>query len=118
MTPDAKLLKKMNRLLKVMGGVYELEDIIDNVKSGKMQGHTEGNSWAVTQVIDFPRARVLQVVAVVGDMDAVDVLDGKVQEYARLVGATRIRTFGRNGWKHKAAERGWKQTQAIFVKEI
>ena len=52
-----------------MGGLYTLNDILTAIAEGRMQSFVEGNSWVITQVMSFPRAKVLEVFAAVGDLD-------------------------------------------------
>ena len=64
--------RKLERVLDRIGGLYTLNDILTAIAEGKMQTFVEDNSWAITQVQDFPRARQLQLVAAVGDLKDVD----------------------------------------------
>ena len=60
--------RKLARVLDRIGGLYTLNDILTLIAEGKMQSHVVNNSWAITQVQDFPRARQLLLVAMVGDL--------------------------------------------------
>jgi hypothetical protein len=114
--------RKLARLLDRMGGVYLLDDILTAISEGRMQSFVEGNSWAITQVQDFPRARQLQLLAYVGDLADVDALHAKILAYANEVNAGLLSTYGRFGWLREGSfERlGWrlKTKNHLYVKEL
>ncbi|HWY25847.1 MAG TPA: hypothetical protein VNX47_13065 [Nevskia sp.] len=100
--------RKMARALDRMGGLYTLQDLLVAIAENRMQGFAVNNSWAITQVQDFPRARKLQIVAMVGDLADVDELQAKVLTYARDVNAGLVSAYGRLGWIPHARELGWR----------
>ena len=114
--------RKLARLLDRMGGVYLLDDILTAIAEGRMQSFVEGNSWAITQLQDFPRARQLQLLAYVGDLTDVDALHAKILAYADEVNAGLLSTYGRRGWLREGSfERlGWrlKARNNLYVKEL
>jgi hypothetical protein len=99
---------KLARVLDRMGGLYTLNDILTAIADGKMQSFAVNNSWAVTQVNDYPRARTLQFVAMVGDLADRDALQAKVLAYANEVNAGLVSAYGRLGWIPQARELGWR----------
>ena len=114
--------RKLARLLDRMGGVYLLDDILTAIAEGRMQSFVEGNSWAITKIADFPRARQLELVAYVGDLTDVDALHAKILAYANEVNASLIATYGRLGWLREGSYRrfGWrlKTQNHVYVKEL
>jgi hypothetical protein len=102
--------QKLARVLDRMGGLYNLNDILTAIGEGKMQSFVVNNSWAITQVQDFPQARQLQLVAMVGDLADVDGLHAKLLDYADEVNAGLLSTCGRMGWLREGSFRrlGWR----------
>jgi hypothetical protein len=100
--------RKLERVLDRMGGLYTLNDILTAIGEGKMQSFVENNSWALTQVNQYPRARTLQIVAMVGDLVDVDPLHAKILAYANENNAGLISAYGRLGWMSEAARLGWR----------
>jgi hypothetical protein len=100
--------EKLKRVLDVMGGLYLLEDILTAIREGKMQGFVVNNSWAITEALEFPRARKLNILAVVGDMADIDKLQTEIIDYADRNNFSLISAVGRRGWMPAAKERGWK----------
>lgn len=116
MTPDR--MEQLQDALDRMGNTHSLEDIIALIQNGEMQSFVEGDTWAVTQLIDFPRRRVLEVFLVVGDMDAALKLYDQVMAFAQASGSDIVRCYARDGWGKWAKPRGWTNGQRVFVKEI
>jgi hypothetical protein len=119
---DAIYHRKLARVLDRMGAVYLVSDILSAIAEGKMQSHVVNNSWGITQVQDFPRARQLQLLAMVGDLADLDPLHAKILAYANEVNAGLISTHGRLGWLREGSFRrfGWrlKTKSHLYVKEL
>jgi hypothetical protein len=107
--------RKLARVLDRMGGLYTLHDILDAIAAGRMQSFMEGDSWAITRVMDHPRGRSLEVFAVVGSIDDLRVLHDRLMTYAFEIGATVIKAYGRKGFLNDAQQRGWKVKARSFV---
>src|SRR5262249_47130394 len=103
---DAAMLRKMQRALKQGGDLYELNDIINMMQSGHMQGHVVDDTWAVTKVCDWPKRRTVDIVIVVGDMEDTTAMENRIQNWAIGLGATRLTAIGRDGW-WKVRTPGW-----------
>lgn len=118
--PDiaADWTRKVEKLLRIGGGTHELQDILDAIKSGSMQSFVSGDSWAVTQVAEFPRKRVLEVLFLVGRLEDVPALRDQVEAFGRAVGADFVRAYGRPGWEATAKSLGWQPSQRIFAKDL
>ena len=102
--------QKLARVLDRMGSTYLVDDILTAISEGKMQSHVVNNSWGITQVQDFPRARQLQLLAMVGDLADLDPLHAKILDYASAVNAGLLSTYGRLGWLREGsfARLGWR----------
>ena len=111
---------KLGRVLDAMGGLYTLDDILTRIGDGRMQSHVEGNSWAVTEINLFPRARKLNIIAAVGDMTEMEILHDRILAYADQVNAGLVSAYGRKGWIPQARARGWrvKAKSILFHKDM
>ena len=112
--------KRLERVLDRMGGLYALNDILERIAAGKMQSFVEGNSWAICELNDFPRRRVLDILAVVGDLKDCRILHDQVLRYADRVNASLVRASGRRGWIKDAESRGWRRhtTNMVYVRDM
>ena len=113
-------LAKLERVLARMGGLYMVNDILKALDAHQMQSFVEGESVAITRVALYPRAKAIEVLAVVGSLDEARVLHDRVLEFAAREGASVVTAYGRPGWMPDARARGWKvkARNYVFAKEI
>lgn len=112
-------IEHVEHILERCGGLYTFSDILDCIRSGKMQSHSVGESMCVTEVIDTPRKRVVNVILVVGHLREMPALDLRVTEWAKNeVQANIIIGHGRNGWQDFGKERGWRNVSAVYMKDL
>jgi hypothetical protein len=107
--------KKLARVLKRMGDLYTVNDILSEIAQNRMQSWMEGESWALTRIALYPRAKVVEVLAVVGKIEEARVLHDRILVFAAEVGARVIQAYGRKGWLHDAQRRGWKVMAENYV---
>jgi hypothetical protein len=107
--------RKLARVLDRMGGLWTVQDILTLIAAGKMQSFVEGDSWVITQIGVYPRAKVLEVVAAVGDLEEVRAIHPRIVDFAADVGAGVIQAYGRKGWLKDALKRGWRVKARSFV---
>lgn len=105
------------RMLKRYGDLYSLNDILEQIADGRMQSFCRGETWAVTQINEYPRRKALDLVFVVGDMEELERMESDIIAFGRKMGCTLIMTNGRMGWLKKKFK-GWKAVSCMFVKEI
>lgn len=112
--------RHLARTLDRMGGVYLVQDILTAIGEGKMQSFAEGDSWAVTQIADFPRARLLEVMVALGDLQQCRILHDRILQYAREHDIGLVQAYGRRGWIEDATSRGWKvrTTSYLYQREL
>lgn len=108
--------RRLARVLERMGGVYLVSDILAAIAAGRMQSFAENDSWVITQVVDFPRARVLEIVAAVGDRaECLRIHDNRILQYARDNDIGLIQAYGRRGWLADAKNRGWRVRTTSYL---
>ena len=98
-----------------MGSLHTLQDIVTAIAEGRMQSFVCGNSWAITEVQDLPRARQLTIIALVGDLADIDALQDKILDYASEVNAGLVAAHGRRGWIEHARRRGWRVVAESYL---
>lgn len=108
---------RVERMLKRYGGFYTFSDILRCIETGQMQSFTLGESWAVTQVLTFPRKTILNIVFVVGHLEELKLLSADLEFWAKERGIECGMANGRLGWIKKAFP-GWKQVSATFIKDL
>jgi len=117
MITDPEMKKKMDRALSISGNLFTLDDIKEHLSDGRMQGHVEGDTWALTQIHDWPQRRTVNIMYVVGSVENSITLEAKIEEWAKKVGANLITAVGRDGWWERRTP-GWKKVGVMYSKEI
>jgi hypothetical protein len=115
---DEHRLAQLQRGLLEMGGTHDLADIIKGISEGTLQSFVEGETWAVTTVIETPKKRICEVFLVVGDMEDAVRLHDTVEAFARAHGCNMLRTIARKGWSRWAKPRGWTNGHTVYLKEL
>lgn len=112
--------EKLAKALERAGGLYSLNDILERCADGRMQSFTWNNSWVVTQISVYPRSRVIDIIALVGDLDDGENLHAQVFDFARTMEVNAIVAQGRVGWARLAKSHGWKTVSqnTVFRKEV
>jgi hypothetical protein len=111
------MIVKMARALNQANNVYTLEDIDHALQTGDMQGHVEGDTWAITQIHQWPQRRAVNILFVIGDLDGALRLEHKIQTWAKSVGADLITAIGRDGW-WECRTPGWRKMGSLYSKDI
>ena len=101
-------LVQFQELLHDMGSTHTLEDVRALIEDGQMQSFTEGDTWVVTQMLPFPQATVMDIFFVVGEQKDFDVLQEKIETFARDKGVTFLRVYARKGFEYLIDRRSWK----------
>jgi hypothetical protein len=106
---------KLARLLDRMGGLYHVQDILAAIAEGRMQSFAEGDSWAITQIADFPRTRLLEILIALGDIDQCRILHDRILQYASDHDIGLVQAYGRRGWFDHPLTYGWKIKTKSFL---
>ena len=111
---------KLARVLDRTGGLYTLNDILTSIAEGKMQSFMEGDSWAVTKIVNFPRARMLEIMVALGDLSECRKLHDRILQYANENDIALVQAYGRRGWNPDAKSHGWKvrTTSYLYHREL
>lgn len=117
MSEDHPYKAIVDRSLARFGGFYEFDDILDFIDRGEMQSFAYGDSWAVTQICDFPRKRAVDVVLVVGSVEELTHIEEQIVEFAKKHEIDTLMANGRLGFD-KIKTKGWKVFTTTFIKDI
>jgi hypothetical protein len=112
--------QKLRKALKVAGDTYTFEDILFEIDQGNMQSFAEGESWVVTQIVDFPQKRFLEIVFAIGNLDELKAIYPRLEDFARDNVCDGLRAFGRPGWMRQLEidKAGWVETSRTYIKEF
>lgn len=99
------------------GGTHTIEDIHHAISRGQMQCFVRGESFCITEVINAPRKRYLNIFLIVGTLEIMEIHDD-ILAFAKEAGCEFLQAFGRPGWKPVVKKYGWKPEQIVFRRKI
>ncbi len=113
------LRAKLEKAL-ALANTHTLADVVDALRSGSARIWHDGESVVVTEIVDYPRCRVLRFWLAAGHMDSVREMARDAEANGREQGCTRALFTGRRGWKRSplVSEDGWRPTLQLFEKEL
>jgi hypothetical protein len=97
----------MEKALRLAGSTHTVEDVVDGLATGQMQSFCTDNAMIVTQIVQHPRKRELNVFLAFGDLDEVMSLQPKLIEFGRKQGCAFMVMSGRPGWQKVLPKHGW-----------
>ena len=114
-----ELLKRLDRALETGGRAFTPRDVAAFVEEGKFQCWQRNETCVLTEIQQYPRYRVLNVFAIIGELnDAMDQLP-EVIAFARKHDCKKIMAAGRPGWKKIVPKYGFKvNPRIIFEMDI
>lgn len=112
MSPD--LMKKLERA--IVGGTHTIEDVEQAIEHRTMQLWEQGESAIVTQILQYPRIRSVEMFLMAGALSDLKDLAQRVQEFAKEQGADRMQVGGRPGWERALV--GYESLGVFLVKDI
>lgn len=109
-----ELKRRFERAVRQLGGAYDVEDIINRVNDGTMQSWQSGQSVVVTEVLSFPRKKIVNVVLVAGNIEEIMALQDEVAAWAKEIGCSKMITSGRRGLSTVLPKYGWSNGRCIY----
>ncbi len=115
-----RLSHQIERALVHTGGTHTVEDIASAISSGQKQLWAGTDSAIVTQIVITPQKKELWFFLAAGNMEEVQRMYPLILEWGREQGCVRATFVGRRGWARTflTREEGWRETLAVFEKEI
>lgn len=106
--------------LEYAEGTHTLDDVVQMVLSGQLLFLPFERSFLITEVITYPRYKVLNVFLGGGDLDeiATDKMQDLVLNMARHAGCSKITMSGRRGWEKPLRNLGWRNSHVTLVCEV
>lgn len=103
----AKFRPEIEGALEYAHGSHTFDDIAFGVMRGVYQIWPGDKAVAVTEILEYPRKRALNVFLVGGDLEELKTIEPKLEDFAREHGCTEFQATGRKGWL-RAHSDGWK----------
>lgn len=99
-------------------GTHDFEDVVKGVYSGTMQLWPTPKGCIVTEIVIYPKKKVLNVFLGGGELEQIMDMHIDVIEWAKAQGCSALTMTGRLGWKKPLAVHGWKPLYASYVKDF
>ena len=104
--------------LEYTGGTHDIIDIYEGLYKGTMQLWPAEKSCLVTEIINYPKMKVLNIFLGGGDLTEILSMHEDVIRWAKDQNCTALNMTGRFGWKKPLAKHGWQPMHSSYVKEI
>lgn len=104
--------------LEYCGGTHDFEDVCEGIYSGIMQLWPAPKGCIVTEIVVYPKKKVVNVFLGGGDMEQILDMHKDVISWAKEQGCSAATITGRFGWKKPLAKRGWTTLHSSYVKEF
>lgn len=104
--------------LEYSGDTHSFDDVAEALASGKMQLWPAPKGCIVTEIVVYPRKKVLNVFLGAGELDQLMDMHKDVIAWSKAQGCVAVTITGRHGWKKPLTKHGWKPLHASYVKEI
>ena len=95
----------MLKAIERTDGTHTEDDVLEGIITGKFQFWREGNSAAITEFVQFPRMKTLNIFLGGGRLEDIPPIKEKIYKFAVANGCARITAlFAREGWERILAD--------------
>ena len=100
-------------------GTYNWSDVVENVKQGRWFLLALPNSALLIEFLQYPKKRVLYVLAGGGKLEEILKTENDVISIAKEMNCSSIEVRGRLGFEKIAKQfKGWKKQYTVISKEL
>jgi hypothetical protein len=104
--------------LEYSGGTHTFEDVKAMVIKGTAQIWPAPRGVAITEIIEYPRKRVLHVFLAAGELDQLLDMIKSAEDWGRTQGCTSLTLSGRFGWQRILDKHGFKPVLVTMEREV
>jgi len=104
--------------LEYSGGTHDFDDVVKGIIDGTMQLWPSPRGCIVTEIVVYPKKKVLNVFLGGGELDQLLDMHNDVTDWAKSYNCEALTITGRFGWKKPLKAHGWEPLHASFQKEI
>jgi hypothetical protein len=109
---------KIRAALLVGGDTLTLEDMRELALARRVQWWGDEHAALGTEVLTYPRRKVLNVFMAAGELRAILALQDPVDVFARDNGCTHMIAHGRPAWGLAGRPLGWMPINIQYVREV
>lgn len=104
--------------LAYSGGTHTFEDVQEMVATGRAQLWPAPRGVAITEIVEYPRKRVLHIFLAAGEMDQLLDMIESAERWGRTQGCTSLTMSGRMGWQRVLDKHGFKPLLVTMEREM
>lgn len=97
-------------------GTHDIDDVWKEIENGNAQLWPTTNSVMVTNVEQYPRAKVLRGWLAAGDLKEIVATEAVIRDWAKKQGCNLVILGGRRGWLRVFP--GYKETHTLMSRRI
>lgn len=114
-----RLQSHVEAALEYSQGTHTAEDVLEQISTGELQLWPGQDSVVITQIITYPRKKVLHIFLAGGNQKELKEMDPYVVQWAKDQGCTALTFTGRLGWaRSEMRDIGFELTHVMMSKEI
>ena len=106
------------KALKRAGATHDVQHIADMILRGVLQFFGDERGACITEVIQYPRRKVLNVFLTFGELNACLALQPEMESFALAQGCTALVATGREGWLPALEKQGFRRFGFVYAKEL
>lgn len=100
-------------------GTFDITNVFEDIMNGHAQFWPGEKSAVVTQIVTYPKKKVLHYFLAGGDIEELKSMEPGIIEWAKSQGCEAVTLTGRPGWTRSFLNGlGYKCTQVHMFKEI
>ncbi len=104
--------------LERANGTHTIDDVVMAIAKGTMQFWPAPRGCAVTEIIEYPKKKVLHIFLAGGELDQIVDMDSSASDFARMNGCTAMTIAGRKGWARVLKTKGYEEAYTVLAKEL
>lgn len=104
--------------LAYSGGTHTFEDVRDGILAGRMQIWHGPKGCAVTEIVEYPRKRVLHCFLAGGEMGQITDMIESAIAWGKTQGCESLTLSGRMGWERALRPHGFKPVLITMEREF
>lgn len=108
----------LTKALRGAGDTHTISDLATGILNGGFQYWQALNAGVITEIVTYPRKRVLSVFLAFGDLDGVMGLQPRIEAFGVANGCSAMIECGRAGWEKVLPKYGWVKRWALFSLDL
>lgn len=108
----------IERALKYTRGTHRYGDLVEGIRSGEFQYWPAKESFVITEFLNFPQRRALNLFLSGGSLDEILKMGPALESFARVTNCDMVILGGRRGWKKVIEKHGFEESWTMFAKNL